>query len=59
MFSVELRRLPGGGDVTVGTRKKRWRDVDTWMDKRSRGAFILGQRCEYRQGWDEQEVLVS
>lgn len=56
---MELRRLPGGGDVTVGTRKKRWRDVDTWMDKRSRGAFILGQRCEYRQGWDEQEVLVS
>ena len=45
-----LQRGPGGSGGGM------W--ICGWI-KRIRGAFILGQRCEYRQGGEGQEVLVS
>lgn len=33
VFGVGMRRLPGGGDVAVGTWRKQWKEVAIWVDK--------------------------
>lgn len=43
VFSVGLERLPGGGDVRVGTWRKQWRGVDIWMAKdQHEGSYVPG-----------------
>lgn len=46
-----LRRLPGGGDVTVGTWREQWQDVDIWMDKEEQGGlYVAGDVSTGRLG---------